>query len=199
MGSSIRIGTEVGAGSNIADVVVLRREDDCEPAQRDTLTVFESVILASLRRVGSTRIDLLEQRCGIDRRALREGALQRLLAWRLVERGRGGVVRLGEQWPGCGQIIAIEAKLTRWREALDQARRYRSYADRSYVLLPGKGANGARHAEDEFAKSGVGLLIGHADSIEKVFEAKLSQDHDWRREFVYSRLALTGTRNGGGA
>lgn len=34
------------------------------------------------------------------------------------------------------RVIAIEAKLTRWADALDQARSYRRFANASYVALP---------------------------------------------------------------
>jgi hypothetical protein len=44
------------------------------------------------------------------------------------------VTEWGEARPG--QLVAVEAKLTNWREALAQAKDNRSRADMSYVALP---------------------------------------------------------------
>lgn len=55
------------------------------------------------------------------------------------------------------EVIAIEAKLSKWRYALQQAYRNRCFADKSYVLLPMDIAISAIQHEKEFNKRGVGL------------------------------------------
>jgi hypothetical protein len=47
----------------------------------------------------------------------------------------GYVVRRG-WFPTAAQVIAVEAKLYRWREAIEQATTYRRFANRSFVALP---------------------------------------------------------------
>lgn len=57
----------------------------------------------------------------------------------------------------CNEVIAIEAKLIKWRSALQQAYRNRCFADKSYVLLPLEVAKTACQHEHEFEKRGVGI------------------------------------------
>lgn len=185
------IGREVAVGRSVADLVCLiaqgRSRISCLPS--DPLSVIESVILATLRSRGPTRIDLLEQRCGFARTALRDGALERLADWGLLELASGGRVVARDRWTGSFALIAIEAKLTRWRDALRQAISYRRYADRSYVALPASLAATALDAEDAFAEAGVGLLLVNGQALNVAFAAPSVSEHDWRREFVLSRLA----------
>lgn len=54
-------------------------------------------------------------------------------------------------------IIAIEAKLTRWRDALHQAYRNTCFAHESYILLPEDVVPQALNSTAEFVKRGVGI------------------------------------------
>jgi hypothetical protein len=56
-----------------------------------------------------------------------------------------------------GELIAFEAKLTKWRDALHQAYRNCSFAHYSYVILPMKAARVAMRNSREFEIRGVGL------------------------------------------
>jgi hypothetical protein len=56
-----------------------------------------------------------------------------------------------------GELIAFEAKVTRWRDALHQAYRNCSFAHYSYVILPTKLALLAMRNSREFEIRGVGL------------------------------------------
>jgi hypothetical protein len=58
-----------------------------------------------------------------------------------------------------GDIFAFEAKLTKWRLALDQAYRNSSFAHYSYVVLPADSANAALRYTAEFELRGVGLCV----------------------------------------
>lgn len=69
------------------------------------------------------------------------------------QRGRVDII-------GCtanGDIVAFEAKLSRWRAALQQAYRNTCFAHRSYVLLPRAAALLAAQYEMEFIRRRVGL------------------------------------------
>lgn len=56
-----------------------------------------------------------------------------------------------------GDLIAFEAKLTKWRDALHQAYRARSFAHLAYVIMPMKAARVAMRNSREFEIRGVGL------------------------------------------
>lgn len=58
-----------------------------------------------------------------------------------------------------GDLIAFEAKLSRWRNALNQAYRNSSFAHYSYVVLPETTLENAVSAIDEFYRRGVGLCF----------------------------------------
>ena len=68
-------------------------------------------------------------------------------------RGRTDVVALTAN----GEVLAFEAKLTKWRDALHQAYRNRCFAHRSYVVLPDIKAHHAARYVDEFTRRSVGI------------------------------------------
>jgi hypothetical protein len=189
--SAVRLAREVNVGRVIVDVVALRAQTDGRLYVEDVFTTRESVILSLLRVDGPTRIDLLENRCGIARGGLREGALTRLLTWGIVSLERGGRVTMTHNaFPV--NIVAIEAKLTKWREALSQAIEYRRFADHAYVALPSLWATPAIKSSEVFEKHGIGLMVLSGDELEVVVEPEQDHAHDWRREFVLSRLLASG-------
>ena len=69
------------------------------------------------------------------------------------QRGRVDLVGVAED----EEVIAFEAKLMRWRHALQQAYRNKCFAHRSYVLLPHKVAEHAFRYRIEFERRRVGL------------------------------------------
>lgn len=185
-----RIYSEVGVGRRVADVVIpvarKHRRSVVLP-----LTGLECVVLASLRRLGATRIDLLERRSGISSGGLRSGELDRLREWGLVHHGRGGRIAFGPVWNAGVEIVAIEAKLERWRQALAQAQTYLRFADYSYVALPSDVAT--RVVKNDLASlecSPIGLLTLTPSGVEELVAPTRGQEHDWQREYVASRLSL---------
>ena len=70
-----------------------------------------------------------------------------------------------------GAIIAFEAKLRKWRQALHQAYRNLCFAHRSYVVLPEKTALIAARYEEEFLTRGVGLCYVNDDELVILREA----------------------------
>ncbi len=178
---------EVGVGGSIADIVVLVSSYE-PPSSTAVLSTTQAVALSHLRRHGPTRIDLLEQRCRIPRGSLRDRELASLCECGMIQQSSGGRIELSEQgWPNF-QIVAIEAKLRRWRDALSQATSYRRYADYSYVLLPDKFSGAAKKNINEFAANGVGLWVLDDTAVLSLLEPEKSIEHCWRREYVFSRM-----------
>ena len=62
------------------------------------------------------------------------------------------------------RLLAFEAKLADWRQALKQAYRYRYYADAAIVILPAQGSRMAIAHRDLFRQMGVGLWTFNQDS-----------------------------------
>lgn len=69
-------------------------------------------------------------------------------------RGRVDIIGVSDT----GELHAFEAKLTRWRHALDQAYRSTTFANFSYVLLPLAAATRALLHRQEFERRGVGII-----------------------------------------
>jgi len=65
----------------------------------------------------------------------------------------------------CNSILALEAKLTRWRDALHQAYRNSCFAHQSLVVLPWAVAEVACAHRDEFQRRGVGLCGVKDDQV----------------------------------
>jgi len=68
-------------------------------------------------------------------------------------RGRTDVIAVDES----GRVIAFEAKLSRWRDALQQAYRNTCFAHLSYVALPQHAARKAQQFPADFARRAVGI------------------------------------------
>jgi hypothetical protein len=91
-------------------------------------------------------------------------------------RGRTDVVAMTKQ----GELIAFEAKLKRWKDALDQAYRNTCFSHLSYILLPEKTAYLAASYAADFSVRGVGICSLVAGKIEIVYDAKkLTPLQEW--------------------
>jgi hypothetical protein len=82
------------------------------------------------------------------------------------QRGRTDVVGVSSD----GRIVAFEAKLDRWRDALNQAYRNTCFAHRSYVIVPAETAQRAARYEREFRRRKVGLCYVENGRVEVLFE-----------------------------
>jgi hypothetical protein len=82
--------------------------------------------------------------------------------------GRTDVLGLGEK----DEVHAFETKLSKWREALDQARRNACFAHYCYVALPAKAAQAALRCEREFIRHGVGLIVIGMQQVELVIKPR---------------------------
>jgi hypothetical protein len=81
------------------------------------------------------------------------------------------------------KIIAIEAKLSRWKEALAQAVHYLSFANESYVAMPATTIRRNIPALDACAREGVGVLAVDSLSTDVVLAAQPArpQSAEWVR------------------
>lgn len=95
------------------------------------------------------------------------------------QRGRTDVIAVSSE----GKVIAFEAKLTKWKEALQQAYRNQCFADLSYVLLPETEVINASRYNFEFSKRGVGLCSVTENGINIIHHANESDPlQPWLRE-----------------
>lgn len=141
MGVTVTAG-EFSAGYGIADLVgAVLCERSCERraemGMRTALDHHHLVeVLLALREGMRTSFDVLLSRVTMSESTLRKRVLPRLSAYGVVKREHDGYVALRALPPRpTKQVIAVEAKQTRWRQAILQARRYSFFADRAYIAV----------------------------------------------------------------
>jgi hypothetical protein len=95
-----------------------------------------------------------------------------------------------------GNLVAFEAKLARWRDALHQAYRTRCFAHRAYVVLPAGAARVAVQHESEFNRRRVGLCaVSSERGIDVLLDAAASSPFQpWVATRAMTALGPGGTK-----
>jgi hypothetical protein len=186
---------EVTVGGSIADVVAVA---GCHCGKEHPtvgpLSAAESVVLAVLRAGGPACESDLVKTCGLNGKTAR--TVKHLETAGLVRRRPNGAVEALRVCRPARSLVAVEAKLVRWRDALSQATTYRRYADEAFVALPEAHARPAVENAQEFRAAGVGLLIVGSGRVRAAIAAARSSAHGWEREFVFSRVGWRGPDGG---
>jgi hypothetical protein len=88
-----------------------------------------------------------------------------------------------------GELVSIEAKLSKWTKALNQAFRNTAFSHYSYVLLPKKIADRVKIYSDEFKRRSVGLCSFHSSNIQIEITAPKSKPiQPWLTESAISYI-----------
>ena len=132
---------EFSAGYGVADVVGAKLcNENCQKREKLGLAFpfdhihFVSVLLL-LHQNRWTSFENLSKRIAISENTLRNKVLPKLIKLNTVEKKRDSF-RLNIYLPKPTQkLIAVEAKQTKWMEAILQARRYTYFAEETYVAM----------------------------------------------------------------
>src|SRR5690349_217751 len=121
-GVTLDVYRELAVGKSIADVVLVIRTGGRRGPLSRALSAAESVLLARLRREGPLPADVAERALGTTPGNLTKDArVKELIAAGVLEVTKSAVRAKASWTKRHVRIIAIEAKLTRWRVALAQA------------------------------------------------------------------------------
>lgn len=136
------VDREFSSGYGIADLVGAifsstscrrRKSLGIETAFDDRLLVN---VLMALRPDKRTSISYILSRVDIAKSTLLQYILPKLAKFGLIKRYVDGYVRALFQLPNpTKRIVAVEAKQTRWRDAILQARRYTFFANQTYIAV----------------------------------------------------------------
>ena len=133
---------EFSAGYGIADLVGAALCDKgCELRKDRGLEVALDhhhivQVLLVLRSNGRTSLPYILRRVALSESTLRTKVLPQLKRLGVIERYEDGYVRLIFAPPKPAKhVVAVEAKQTKWRNAILQARRYTFFADQTYVAV----------------------------------------------------------------
>lgn len=152
-----RMLTETQVGPRIPDLLLFYSKPDRQRSAVQ-LTYFDCAILAAI--LDGQPIDVVKL---AERTYASIGDIERRVV-RLVRLGfvtarpdgtfalRRGVI------PTDVRVVAVEAKLYRWREALSQAEAYFSFANESYIAMPSHAVRRNINALDACAVAGVGII-----------------------------------------
>lgn len=106
-------------------------------------------------------------------------------------RGRPDLVALTRG----GELLAFEAKLDRWRKALNQAYRNTCFSHRSYVLIPPNVADRALRYSAEFARRGVGICTPRGKRVTVILESpRRIPIEPWLADVAMRRIAVDADR-----
>jgi hypothetical protein len=131
---------EFSAGYGVADLVGatlcdrgcdLRREKGLEVA----LDHYVIQVLLALRSDRRTSLPYILRRVSLSESTVRTKVLPHLDKLGLIEREDGYIRLIFTPPKPAKRVVAVEAKQTRWRDAILQARRYTFFADQTYVAL----------------------------------------------------------------
>jgi hypothetical protein len=177
-----QIYPEVPVRQCIADLVLIHASSEPE-SKRARVTYFEAAILSFLLDRGTSHIETIADELFASMTSI-ESRAARLARLGLVDITASGVRATGRHMPGDVRIVAIEAKLARWREAIVQASSYRIFANQSYIALPGDVFERSSNIWSTCESAGVGALSvsGHG-TVSVVFEAPDAepQSAEWVR------------------
>lgn len=193
-GQRLRVLREPTIGSVVPDVLVGIWSG--ELPRWGTLNSVSRHVLAwlSMQKVASGEQQLREELL-ISQHAT-VAAMSSLKRVGAIEQRESGEVALRPEFDVSHtvKLIAIEMKLTRWREALGQAIAYREFADEAYVVLDGNQVRLTADIRAAFVSNGVGLFLQRGAEVKRrIVTARGAQRMpSVDRLFAVSKLAKSG-------
>lgn len=158
---------EPTVGNVIPDLLFAEWTEELRPLKRN-FTFIEARILALLEQRDELRESEISQILHLSAPAAAR-AFKRIQQSGLVLPTRDGKISLDA---GCFTralfVTAVELKLRRWREALDQAVNYLKFANRAYVVLDGDQIARDEEMIKAFRASRVGLFMLRASGLSQV-------------------------------
>lgn len=155
------VGREVHASACIPDLVCVRLGKNSPTANTFSRrwTFFHAHVVRSLL-TGEMTMTSLSRALYIPEPKLRV-VVDELTSSGLVRFGQDGMLRVKSRrfWSST-DLVAVEAKLERWKEAIDQALSYRCFAERVAIAIPESTyLDNPHEILDRTRRCGVGLCI----------------------------------------
>jgi hypothetical protein len=186
---------EPAVGSVIPDLLIGEWLDDLRPLRRN-FTVVEARVLALLEeRDELFEADICQALLLSEPAAAR--AFSRIESSGLVIRTKGGRMALDSGGFTRGMVVtAVELKLRRWREALEQAISYLKFADRAYVVLDADRARCSSGMAQAFRGTDVGLFMLSAGGLTEVVSAREKRCVSVQRVQAVQKICISLTASG---
>ncbi|MGA7295860.1 MAG: helix-turn-helix domain-containing protein [Terriglobales bacterium] len=186
---------EPTVGNVIPDLLFGEWSEELRPLKRN-FTFIEARILALLEQRDELLESEISQLLHLSAPAAAR-AFKRIQGSGLVLPTRDGKISLDA---GCFTralfLTAVELKLRRWREALDQAINYLKFADRAYVVLDGDQIARDEEMIKAFRTYGVGLLMLRTDGLSEVVSARAQSCISPQRIQAVQKICIRLTESG---
>lgn len=152
-----------------------------------------SAVLGYLRSVTRARPETLSAKLSLPLSSVRESLID--LAERLVLSEALGWFEMSNVWRNIlPEIIAVEAKVSNWKKAVQQAARNRVFAHRSFVAVPEQLAERVR-LDGLVKKLGIGVLsVGKGGETTIARRARFDEPLVW--EYYYQVASLVAKERG---
>jgi hypothetical protein len=159
----------------IPDLLIGRWQEPPAPLAVKSLTYVDAHIVAQVGKLGEVSTSALAEQVLLSRARLVSSSAKLVRAG-VVSESVDGQLSIGR---GCNSqaidVVAVETKLRKWREALQQALSYRLFADCVYVVLDGNQASVNSGVVNAFECEGVGLYLQKGDELELLSEASRTE------------------------
>jgi|ERR1700733_1538163 len=166
-GERAKVLLEPTIGSVIPDVMLAIWSGDLPRC--DTLNSVSRHVLAFLasQKIASGEVELCDE-LFLSRQAAATAvsSLKRIGA---IAQRESGEVELSPRFDlsGTVKLIALEVKMKRWREALEQAKAYRAFADQAYVVLDANQVKVTADIRSQFVANGIGLFLQDRHNLKR--------------------------------
>lgn len=165
------VTTHVPVGSVIPDVLLAHSRAEPIPALKN-LTFLDAAVLSCIQHYGKASLADTHRLLHVTPAATQRVFSELTRAKLLSKSDDGTYVLNGALDSGACEILGIEVKLSRWREALAQAFSYLRFATAAYVVLDGLGFNPRPSVRNYFRDSGIGLVLQFGTRTELVIKAE---------------------------
>ncbi len=154
---NIEIITEINLWFWIPDIVIVNKKSKEHSDRTTHLNSFDISVLDVIRREKGISIDDIVNVTKARKEKI-NNSLSILVNESIITERKGKEYEFNNYNTCISDCIAIEVKLKNRRRALNQAYRYKWFANESYVLLPESNINPAMNNIDLFKKINVWLL-----------------------------------------
>jgi DNA-binding MarR family transcriptional regulator len=173
LSTTVRVLREPTMGLIIPDLLAGVWTRGTMLASYSDVSRIEAHIWALLERAGSLHAKEVAGRLHLSTHRA-AGALDTLVRRRIVQRSADTpdlLVLRPEARTNQLEIVALEAKLSRWRDAISQAKAYYAFADRSYVVLDGNRVRATETLLATAREAHVGLVLQHGQVLRTLLVA----------------------------
>jgi len=164
------ITEEFTVGYGIADIVGIRCNQQklksrFESGVKPVTNIRELSILTLLQENNPSTVEMLAEKTGLSISYVKKMLLKSLVEKGYIERVTDKYNLVRDVFAFTDLVVSVEAKLTKWKAALGQAKRYQHFSNLVFVALPQHTV--PKINKELFKKNNIGVLsVGSSVSIE---------------------------------